>query len=123
MKNLKNSGVRPQGRALGCAASAVFLAAAALAGAAFAETPNEVRVNVRDLNLQTPAGAQALLRRVSDAANQVCGGEPLIYNLGDRQRFRRCRAEAIARAVRDADTPMVTALAHRSAEPLTLAGR
>jgi UrcA family protein len=102
------------------AIAATVIAAATLGGVARAETPLEVRVNVRDLDPSTPAGAQTLLRRIRYAAELVCG-DPYVYDLADRAQRFRCRAEAIDRAVREADIPLLTAFAHPS-EPVRLAG-
>jgi UrcA family protein len=123
MKNHRNPGLRPYGRTLGCAACAILLAATAFGRDAIADTPNSVRVGVRDLDLGTDAGAQRLLARIKDAANRVCGQDAFELDLGRRSRFIHCRAEAIEQAVRAADAPTLTALAHRSAAPLTLGGR
>ncbi len=122
MNFVKNPGARNR-RALSFAVAAVAFATVASSSAALAaEPPTEVRVSTRDLNLQTPAGAQTLMHRIYSAATLVCGGGPLTLEIADYQSFRRCRADAVARAVRDADAPMVTALAYHGSAPMTLAG-
>jgi UrcA family protein len=82
-------------------------------GVAQAATPSDevpsLVVRYGDLDLSTAAGARALSRRLSTAAHQVCPFEDskapaqMAYN-------NTCRAEAIARAVHDINSPQLAAL-------------
>lgn len=66
-----------------------------------------VRVSTAGLDLSTDAGARQLLGRLSQAATKVCGGRPDIQPLHMREyaRFKACRAQAMARAVAQANAP------------------
>ena len=83
-------------------AAALPLAGAALAGSALpndkaADAPS-VLVSYSDLNLQTPAGAQSLHRRLEAAARSVCPDE-YSRDLRAAATGRECIAQAVARAV------------------------
>lgn len=62
-------------------------------------------VQMRDLDLQKPADARTLLKRLDQAAYQACGGDPKFhssYSMTPRRvvsAFAECRAEAVRRAV------------------------
>ena len=72
------------------------------------EVPS-VTVRYGDLNLATEAGAHKLYQRLSAAAQEVCPSEDqrslalFAYN-------RTCRANAIARAVHQINSPQLAAL-------------
>jgi UrcA family protein len=77
-----------------------------LAATAQASTPaktEKVRqqvVSFSDLNLETKAGAETLLRRIKFAARRVCGvGESGLMAID----LHRCAKQATARAVADVD--------------------
>lgn len=113
------SGLRPR---RGAGYVAAILGVMSLATAAVAQPDvRSMRVVFKDLDLRTPAGAQRLLRRFDYAADAVCGDNS-VHELAEREQFRACRREAFERAVRELDSPMVSALAHRTAEPRVLAG-
>jgi len=114
------SKTRLLGRAI-CVAAAVVAVAAASAGPTLAAEPQSQTVRFGDLNPHQPADAAKLLRRIEYAAGVVCG-DSNIPDLTQRAVQRRCYAVAVDRAVRDVDLPMVTALAQRSAPPVTVAG-
>lgn len=95
---------------------AIALGAAAMSAAsardAARQTPAPVRaVTVRygDLDLSTERGAQALLARITKAAKSVCP-QAVDRDLGAFLASRRCEREAIARAVRQVDSPRLAAL-------------
>ncbi len=124
MKIVNLSKTRPFGRASLVAAIALLSCAATTgvaAAAPFDEAPPNYVVRYADLNPAKAADAARLLRRIEYGADQVCGA---VYapDLNQRAVHRQCRADAIGRAVREANLPMVTALAERSAPPVTLAG-
>ena len=97
------------GRAAMCVG---FLLAGSL-GVAQAATPNDeapsLVVRYGDLDLSTAAGARTLYRRLSTAAHQVCPFEDskapaqMAYN-------NTCRAEAVARALHDINSPQLATL-------------
>ena len=66
-------------------------------------------VKFGDLNLQNPAGTEALYRRIQRAANKVCGDTRDIHNLNDFAR-RECVERAVAKAVSDVNNRSLTAL-------------
>jgi UrcA family protein len=65
----------------------------------------ETVVPMADLDLQKPADARVLLKRLDHAAYQACGGDPKFhasYAMTPRRvvaAFADCRAEAVRRAV------------------------
>jgi UrcA family protein len=83
-----------------------------------ATTPSQDRlqppsraVRYGDLDLSTTEGSARLYRRLTHAAQQVC---PQVQpkDLGDYIRSRDCQVEAIRRAVRDIDSPMLARVAN-----------
>jgi UrcA family protein len=93
------------------------LAAATLAGAApvAAQSLDTVSVSVRygDLDINRPAGAEIMLRRIDKAAIQICGGMPDQRLLDQRAAFEKRRASTIDRSVAALNAPTVTAAAGR----------
>jgi UrcA family protein len=89
-------------------------AALTVATASFAAAPDvashSVSVRYDDLNLSSPAGVNALYRRISVAARQVC---PDIYSrdLNVAAAGKRCLADAVAKAVSEVNNPQL-ALVH-----------
>jgi UrcA family protein len=73
-----------------------------------------INVRVADLDLQDDADVQVLLGRLERAAIKACGGNPRFhasYDLMPRHTtevFRKCRHDAIARAVATIDAPKVS---------------
>lgn len=79
-------------------------------------------VTYSDLNLANRAGAEALLRRIRSAASQVCGGDQrttMLKDLKMAREFRACVRTAVDDAVRQVNSPLVTAVYRGSdvAEP------
>jgi UrcA family protein len=74
-----------------------------------AEPPASVRVSYHDLNLSTDTGSQALYARIVAAARQVCPVSD-IRNLSEVAAAQACRTEAIARAVREVNSPRLASL-------------
>lgn len=81
------------------AITALVLACAAPALA----SPDALTVSFADLNLNSAAGADALVRRVDAATLQFCGGRPDIKAIAAWQRFQQCRLEARTRALAGLD--------------------
>jgi UrcA family protein len=105
-----------------CLAAAATLSAAIPARAQISDAVPSVTVKYGDLDIGSPAGAQALLRRIEAAANTACGGAPDIRELSQWASFESCRRSAVAGAVVAVDSPMLTAMAHRGL-PATFAAR
>jgi UrcA family protein len=86
----------------------------ALTTVSFAAPPSDeapsVTVRYDDLNLATAAGANTLYHRISSAARAVCRDE-YTRDLGILAAIERCRANAIAKAVREVNNPQL-ALVH-----------
>lgn len=80
------------------------------AGGRSGATP--VVVGFADLDLALPAHAETMLDRLEEAGRQACGTHhiPWLVSGSDRRRVRECALQATARAVRELDAPMVTAL-------------
>jgi UrcA family protein len=66
-------------------------------------------VSYGDLNLSTDDGARTLYRRIAAAARQVCPLEDPRDLVGTAH-SNACRTQAVARAVRDINSPRVAAL-------------
>ena len=109
---------------------AMLSAVAIAAGLAFVQPASaqtedaaaSVRVTYADLNLQTHAGARAMLARLEAAAGRVCGNEPDIRDLARATPYQRCKAAALDAAVRQLDAPLVTAMARSRPNAVVLAG-
>ena len=69
--------------------------------------PHKV-VSFKDLNLDTPEGAAALYRRITIAANEVCGN-PERYDLS-QLKLQICVKDAVSRAITQVNRPMLTSL-------------
>ena len=69
--------------------------------------PHKV-VSFKDLNLDTPEGAAVLYRRITSAANEVCGN-PDRFDLS-RFKFQICIKDAVSRAITQVNRPMLTSL-------------
>jgi UrcA family protein len=102
---------RPALRAL--AMLAAFAAAALLAtpSQAGASAIRTTTVNFSDINTHSPAGAEALYRRLRAAARQVCD-DSSARGIEVRRSVQQCRKDALDRAVAQAAQPLLTAL-HR----------
>jgi len=100
-------------------ALALILAAAFSAGAAraapspIAETTT-VHVRVADLDLQSEAGARVALRRITRAADAVCGDEADSRDLQRRAMFETCVRSVVDATVASARSPVFAALNGRS---------
>jgi UrcA family protein len=84
------------------------------AGAAHAHTNKAgeivgVAVSYGDLNLQSEAGIEALMRRIETAASKACGGRPARHELQRHSRYNNCVKDATDRAVTDVNASTVTA--------------
>src|SRR5215472_16813619 len=66
-------------------------------------------VRYSDLNLSTEQGALVLYGRIVAAASRVCGAGNML-DLDSMASARVCREHAIARAVRDVNTPTLAAV-------------
>jgi len=89
-------------------ATCTAIGAVGSAHAANADRP-ALKVRYSDLNLSTEQGSLALYGRIVTAARQVCAfGD--IRELRTVAAARVCREEAIARAVRDVNSPMLAAV-------------
>jgi UrcA family protein len=77
---------------------------------AWSNTPNMPSVTVRyaDLDLSSPAGANALYHRIQAAAKQVCGfpGTDLV----EQTIWRSCYRSAVDNAVRKVNSPLLIAV-------------
>jgi UrcA family protein len=77
----------------------VALAAALVLGSVAARADEtEIAVRANDLNLATEAGQAELNKRVTLAADAVCGGRDVTRTTQDWIAFRACRGNALAKA-------------------------
>ena len=83
-------------------------ASATAYAAAPADGSPSVRVNYRDLNLETEQGTAALYGRIVSAAHRVCAPSD-IRILAEVAAAQSCEAQAIANAVRAVNSPRLAA--------------
>lgn len=90
--------------------------ALAVASMAMADSPETTRskvVRFADLNLQSRDGAAAVYKRLSRAADSLCGLSWHIRSLATTAQMsadvRQCKADAIGKAVNQIHAPMLTA--------------
>jgi UrcA family protein len=104
----------------------VALGALALGGAlsapAFADAPRPevLAVSHAGLDLNQPADARVLIRRIEAAATTVCGPAPASSSLLPRAMhdYRDCVSGAVDRAVADLGAPLVVAI-HTGRTPVS----
>lgn len=80
-------------------ASALALGFAAAAPASAAEFNRAQNLNYADLDLDNRAGAQALLQRIEQSAEDICGARAGPMPLAQRAALRRCVQEKSERAI------------------------
>lgn len=69
-----------------------------------------VRVRLADLDLASPAGAEAGLRRIHNAAREVCGPDSDSEFFEMRRIHEACMDDVVSRAVDRLGNPVVSAL-------------
>jgi UrcA family protein len=77
----------------------------------------QITVRFGDLNLDQPAGAAALYRRIRLAAERVCGDPLPPGSAIPSHSWRSCVAQAIERSVIAVDRPALTAYYRKHAAP------
>ena len=65
-------------------------------------------VRYGDVRLISAVGAAVLYSRLHSAAERACGGPLDTVPLQQRQRFKACVDDAVAKAVSDVNNPMLT---------------
>jgi UrcA family protein len=65
-------------------------------------------VKYGDIRLISGVGAAVLYGRLVSAAERACGGPLETVPLVQRQRFKQCVDDAVAKAVSDVNNPMLT---------------
>jgi len=88
--------------------AAAALIATLTTGAQAADVP-QIHVKYADLDINTPAGAAALLRRIRFAADRVCDFRDT-RELSARAIVQACTTHAIADAVATVNNPSLTAV-------------
>lgn len=76
-----------------------------------------VRVKFADLDINHPAGAEGLLKRIERAAVTACGEEPDFHFGTEILVYQQCRTDAISRAVDQVHAPLLTAMAAGRIKP------
>ncbi|HLZ84700.1 MAG TPA: UrcA family protein [Caulobacteraceae bacterium] len=109
-------------------ASLLAIASFAVAAPAFAQSVStgdvlSARIAYSPASLSTKEGAAAMWAKIQHTAVTVCGGQPDLRLLDQRDAFAKCRRETMARAVGALNAPMVTAMANHKTAPVTLAAR
>jgi UrcA family protein len=96
-------------------ASLVLVTSAGAVHAQAYETAPTVVVKYSDLNINTTAGAAALVERLDRAVRVSCGGSSLDrVDLTRIQQFNGCRQAAMSQAVAKINSPLVYAASHVS---------
>ena len=91
------------------------LSAIALCGApAFAQDQSttqlrQVEVRYGDLDVYSQAGADALIRRIGQASDQVCGERAGPTSIQEHNSVNNCRVEVTENAISDVGNSVVTA--------------
>ena len=99
-----NSNIKTANRAILACASAMLLASALVASNAHAgDKPRSETVKFADLDLSTPAGAEALFVRIHKAALRVCN-EP-----GELSVTVACMNDTERKAIKKVNSPLLTA--------------
>lgn len=80
------------------------------------EQPYAVKISIAGLDLDSDAGAGAVMSRISAAALHVCGASPTLRQLKAVGLNQKCRQDFTARAVQAINAPRLTALYSRSHE-------
>jgi UrcA family protein len=112
-KPMTSATLNPGGRLRTAMAFTVLAACAAIGAVGSAHAANAdaraLTVRYSDLNLSTEQGSLVLYGRIVDAARQVCE-LPNIRDLQAVALSRACREQAIAKAVRDVNSPMLASV-------------
>ena len=99
-------------RALSKFVSPALLAATCLlaSGMSQAGSPdtNAMKVSSAGLNLNSDTGAHSMLKRLTIAADQVCGGANAEFDALHAAVYHACYKETLSNAVRAMNQPMVT---------------
>jgi UrcA family protein len=93
-----------------CAVVAIAQPALSETYAGPGETKVQMRVTSQGLDLTTEAGAAQFVKRLSQAASQVCGGHPDLspYRAHDAARgYRQCQDKALSDVVAQSQWPLV----------------
>jgi len=91
-------------------AAALGLAAGAATAAPAPEESTSIRVRVADVDLSTETGARVALRRITRAADTVCGDEADSRDLQRRAVFETCVRGVVDQTVAQAHSPVLAAL-------------
>lgn len=71
------------------------------------------RVPYSDIDVTSAAGVRALLQRIEDAADAVCGGGATKVSKQEKEDYAECRDIAVSGAVAKVRNPALTMLASR----------
>jgi UrcA family protein len=88
-----------------CGAEAALFAADASA----AELPHSISVRYADLNLERQADVATLYRRITGAAEDICGPRLLTGSHLPQPGYQRCSTDAVAHAVARVDSRALSA--------------
>lgn len=96
-------------RTLHLLCASAFLCAGAIVPPVAAQEAQSERVYYGDLDLWSEDGADALLQRIRNAADNVCGDVPGPAPVVVQADIRACEFETVDYAIEDLAHPMVTA--------------
>jgi UrcA family protein len=95
-------------------AFAAAVALSALGAVAAQAEPRTLTVHTAGYNLNTPDGAKAFYRYLSQTVSAACGGAPTSQFTSDEERFQACYKGTMKAVVDKIHAPMVSAVAGQS---------
>lgn len=104
-------------------ASALAFGFAAAAPASAATVERASYLSYGELNLDSGAGAEALLRRIQQSAEAMCGARTGPMPLAQRAAIAKCIQDKSERAVAEVGHPRVTALFYNRNPRVIIAAR
>lgn len=99
----------PRTLAFATLSAIAFCAAPAFAQDNSTTQLRQVEVRYGDLNVYSEAGADALIRRIGQATDQVCGEHAGPASMQEHHSVGNCRVEVAENAISDVGNPVVTA--------------
>jgi UrcA family protein len=96
------------------AALAAAVAFSALGAVAAQAEPQTLTLHTRGYDLNTPAGAKAFYRYLSQTVSAACGGAPSNQFSSNEERFQACYKGTMKAAVDKIHAPLLAAAAGQS---------
>jgi UrcA family protein len=94
----------------GALALASFLIVANVGAAELAAKANGIAIKYSQEELNTPADAESLYRKLKQASRKACGLDGGFLNLGEKTRAQKCYDATLADTVHTINRPLLTQL-------------